>query len=294
MNQRVVAETRNPNKSLKSTLVLRTTETNVARVALTHPFPSPLSPPPNSLGSLKVTREHQEFPSLKQKRGIKGLRYEVKRPVWSTAVVASAVAVPESGTCDLPKMAASKRLSHILVASFCLVLLAAPAMTHTWGHHRPSYRKPYGWYANSQRGLYGSYGSYGNREGGYGSEGNHRRPTSVSPAPQSAAAPAGHGQGHEDSEGVIGTPPVPAGEGVVGIPPVPTSEGVFGAPPVATDGGKSHIHLVDAIEGIEGEDPPFLNTGFSVEGSDPSALAPGVSGVNISDIDLRRGPVEGE
>ncbi|XP_042863710.1 collagen alpha-1(IV) chain-like [Penaeus japonicus] len=186
-------------------------------------------------------------------------------------------------------MAASKRLFHILVASFCLVLLAGPARPYTWGRHRPSFREPYGRYTNSQRGPIGSYGSYGNREGGYSSKGNHRRPVSVSPAPPGDAAPVGHDQ---EREGVVGIPPVPTSEGVVGIPPVPTSEGVsgflrnegvlLGAPPVATDGGKSHIHLIDGIE------PPFLNEGFA--GSDPSAGVPRVREVDVRDINLRSGP----
>ncbi|XP_047484328.1 collagen alpha-1(VIII) chain-like [Penaeus chinensis] len=161
-------------------------------------------------------------------------------------------------------MASSKK-TYALVSGLCLLLLAQQAMSHTWGHHRPSFRKPYERYGH--RGLHDGYGSYGRRDGGYGSS------VSVSPA------------AHHGSEG--------PGQGAVGISPFPTDEGVLGAPPVATDGGKGHLHLVGGIEGLTGAEASPPSAGFP--GEDSLVAAPGLGqGVRVSDIDLRGGPAGGE
>lgn len=170
-------------------------------------------------------------------------------------------------------MAAWKR-THALVSGICLLLLAQQAMSHTWGHHRPSYRKPYERYGRP--GLYDGYGSYGRRAGGYGSS------VSVSPAAHREAAPKERDQ---ESEGL--------GQGVVGISPLPTDEGVIGVPPVATDGGKGHLHLVYGTEGLAGAEAPLPSAGFPGEGS--LVATPGLGhGVRVSDIDLRGGPAGAE
>ncbi|XP_027224632.1 uncharacterized protein [Penaeus vannamei] len=171
-------------------------------------------------------------------------------------------------------MAASER-THALVSGLCLLLLVQQAMSHTWGHHRPSYRK-----------LYGGYGSYGRRGGGYGShgrqDGGYGSSAPAFPSAHRDAAPRERDQG---SEGL--------GHGAVVIPTSPTNEGVLGAPPVATDGGKGHVHLVGGIEGLAGAEDLIPSAGFPGEG--PLAAAPGLGqGVRVSDIDLRGGAAGAE
>ncbi|XP_063599119.1 uncharacterized protein LOC134775493 [Penaeus indicus] len=68
-------------------------------------------------------------------------------------------------------MTASKR-THALVSGICLLLLAQQAMSHTWGHHRPSFRKPYERYGHSVR---SSSRGDGWRKGTPPPGGRHRR-----------------------------------------------------------------------------------------------------------------------